>query len=110
MSRADLAEANYLGAAARVAPGQRLLVPRAPAAALLTGRTAETMVAARAEVLDDEPAKVVYRVRKGDTLFAIARRHSVSVENLRAWNKLRGSVIAIGDRLQIHTTRAANAQ
>ena len=110
VSRADLAEANYLGAAARVAPGQRLLVPRAPAAALLTGRTAETMVAARAEVLDDEPAKVVYRVRKGDTLFAIARRHSVSVENLRAWNKLRGSVIAIGDRLQIHTTRAANAQ
>ncbi len=113
VSRTDLAEANYLGAAARVSPGQKLLVPRAPAAALLNGRSAETVLVARAtraDDRDDEPTKVVYRVRKGDTLFSIARRHGVSVENLRAWNKLRGSAIGIGDRLQIHTSRAANAQ
>jgi LysM repeat protein len=28
------------------------------------------------------------RVKGGDTLSAIARRHSVSVEDLRAWNRL----------------------
>jgi membrane-bound lytic murein transglycosylase D len=109
VSRVDLAEANYLGMAARVSPGQKLLVPRAPAAALLNSRTPETLIATRADDRDDEPATVVYRVRKGDTLSAIARRHSVSVDNLRAWNKLRGSSLAIGDRLQIHTARA-NAQ
>ena len=38
VSRADLAEANYLNTSARVQPGQRLVVPRAPAAALLAGR------------------------------------------------------------------------
>ena len=53
---------------------------------------------------------MVYRVRKGDTLFGIARRHGVSVENLRAWNRLRGSAIGVGDRLQIQTSRAASAQ
>lgn len=125
VSRADLAEANYLGASARVKPGQKLLVPRAPAAALLTGRptpsavdaapsaartAAARNVAARADDRDDEPAKVVYRVRKGDTLFGIARRHGVSIENLRAWNGLRGSAIGVGDRLQIQTSRATSGQ
>ena len=127
VSRADLAEANYLGASARVKPGQKLLVPRAPAAALLTGRptpsavdaapsaaptVAARSVAARADDRDrdDEPAKVVYRVRKGDTLFGIARRHGVSIENLRAWNGLRGSAIGVGDRLQIQTSRATSGQ
>ena len=119
--RNDLAEANYLGATARVKPGQKLLVPRAPSAALLAGRpaatgdttaanTAASVVAARADDRDDEPTRIVYRVRKGDTLFGIARRHGVSVENLRAWNRLRGSAIGVGDRLQIHTSLAANAQ
>jgi membrane-bound lytic murein transglycosylase D len=117
VSRTDLAEANYLGATARVRPGQKLLVPRAPSAALLAGRAAPAVAevaratsAARHDDRDDEPTRVVYRVRKGDTLFSIARRHGVSVENLRLWNRLRGSVIAIGDRLQIHGARIAVAQ
>ena len=49
-------------------------------------------------------------VRKGDTLFAIAKRYGVTVENLRSWNGLRGSALSIGDRLQIHGGRAANDQ
>ncbi len=109
VSRADLAEANYLGTSAPVRPGQRLLVPRAPSPALLAGRPA-TVMAARAEDREDEPARVVYRVRKGDSLFSIARRHGVSVDNLRAWNKLHGPSIDVGDRLHILTARAAAAQ
>ena len=113
VSRADLAEANYLNSTARVQPGQRLVVPRAPSAALLAGRgnaTAARVVAAGPEAREAEVTRTVYRVRKGDTLFSIARRHGVSVENLRAWNRLKGSALSIGDRLQIHTTRSANAQ
>lgn len=117
VSRADLAEANYLGTAARVKPGQKLLVPRAPSPVLLASRsgataadTATSIAAARADDRDDEPTRVVYRVRKGDTLSGIARRHGVSVGNLRAWNRLRGSALGVGDRLQIHTSRATNAQ
>jgi membrane-bound lytic murein transglycosylase D len=115
VSRADLAEANYLNTTARVRPGQRLVVPRAPSAALLAGRTstpaarAERVAAADTE-REAEVTRTVYRVRKGDTLFSIARRHGVSVENLRAWNRLKGSALSIGDRLQIHSARSANAQ
>jgi len=115
VSRADLADANYLNTSARVQPGQRLVVPRAPSAALLAGRGTTAPSTRRAAVDDadaseSEATRAVYRVRKGDTLFSIARRHGVSIENLRTWNRLKGSALAVGDRLQIHTTRSANAQ
>lgn len=113
VSRADLADANYLNATARVQPGQRLVVPRAPSAALLAGRGASVPVRVAATDTDGrepETTRTVYRVRKGDTLYSIARRHGVSIENLRSWNRLKGSALSIGDRLQIHSTRGANAQ
>ena len=115
VSRTDLAEANYLNTTARVQPGQRLVVPRAPSAALLAGRGNAPVAAARVAASEPEAreggvTRTVYRVRKGDTLFSIARRHGVSVENLRVWNRLKGSALSIGDRLQIHTARSANAQ
>ncbi len=111
VSRADLAEANYLTGSARVRPGQRLVVPRAPSAALLAGRApAATGSRLARTTRESEPGPTVYRVRKGDTLYSIARRHGVSIENLRAWNRIKGSALSIGDRLQIHTAGAANAQ
>ncbi|MBM3777221.1 MAG: LysM peptidoglycan-binding domain-containing protein, partial [Acidimicrobiia bacterium] len=94
--RLDLAEANYLSLRARLAPGQQLIVPRAPGAA--------------AAAPDPEPAtsaRVTYRVRRGDTLSTIARRHGISVASLRRWNDLRGSLIRAGDRLTIYTNRTA---
>ena len=124
VSRTDLAEANYLSAKARVLPGQRLVVPRAPSAALLASRgpspavddsgattsTSETRTARPARAEKAEPVRTVYRVRQGDTLYAIARRHGVSVDDLRKWNRLKGSALSIGDRLEILSSRAANAQ
>jgi membrane-bound lytic murein transglycosylase D len=124
VSRTDLAEANYLSAKARVLPGQRLVVPRAPSAALLASRgpspavedsgattsTSETRTARPARAEKAEPVRTVYRVRQGDTLYAIARRHGVSVDDLRKWNRLKGSALSIGDRLEILSARAANAQ
>jgi membrane-bound lytic murein transglycosylase D len=123
VSRTDLAEANYLRASARVRPGQKLVVPRAPSPALLARREAAPTGPAVptaagdaapavtiAAVAEATPAVIVYRVRKGDTLYAIARRHGVTVDELRAWNRLRGSALGIGTRLSIHASRAAAAQ
>lgn len=125
VSRADLADANYLSAKARVMPGQRLVVPRAPSAALMASRGSEPAVetaaaepasrtsrparATTTRVAKAEPVRTVYKVRQGDTLTSIARRHGVSIENLRKWNGLKGSALAIGDTLEIHG-RAVNAQ
>lgn len=117
VSRADLAEANYLPTSARVQAGQKLLIPRMPSAALLaraaSGDTANDAVAA---VFEEDPApqetaptRVVYRVRAGDTLSSIARKHRTTIGNLKAWNNLRTSRLSIGARLVI-LSRTANAQ
>lgn len=42
-----------------------------------------------------------YRVRRGDSLWAIAKRFSVSVRDLRVLNKLRSSVIHAGRMLMV---------
>ncbi len=118
VSRLDLAEANYLRSNARVRPGQRLVVPRAPSPALVARRgdavpeaDLPRRPAAPVEaVAETTPTTVIYRVRKGDTLYAIARRHGVTIEELRVWNNLRSSALSIGTRLSIQTTRAAAAQ
>lgn len=45
-----------------------------------------------------------YRIRRGDSLLGIARRHGVSVGEIRAANALRGDRIVAGRTLQIPTT------
>jgi len=42
-----------------------------------------------------------YRIRRGDTLGAIAERFHVSVVSLRRWNHLRSTVIVAGRTLQV---------
>ncbi|KYG76884.1 hypothetical protein AWW68_19085 [Roseivirga spongicola] len=45
--------------------------------------------------------KVVYRVRSGDVLGTIARKHNVKLSDLREWNNIRGSLIRVGQKLEI---------
>jgi membrane-bound lytic murein transglycosylase D len=115
VSRSDLAEANYLKTNARVRPGQRLVVPRMPTAALLARATAAEAdagpaVSAAAPADGEEVAATMYRVRAGDTLYAIARRHGTTVELLKVWNNLKSSALSIGRRLVVSPARPANAQ
>lgn len=76
-----LAEINHLRNPNRLYPGQILQIPMAATA---TARE-----------------KQVYRVRPGDTLSSIARRHGVSLEALKQWNKLKNDLIHPGDQLVI---------
>jgi len=124
VSRGDLAEANGLSAKARVRPGQDLLVPRAPSTAMAaraesaapaarTARAEAASVEARRERPADPPrsARVVYKVRRGDTLEKIARAFDTTVAAIKSANRLRGNHIAAGDRLTIQrpsTTARAN--
>lgn len=114
VSRTDLAEANYLSTRARVLTGQRLIIPRAPTA-LMAARmdrpapeigpiVAQNTVAA-APSMGGQRSKLVYRVKRGDTLSSIARLFNTSVASLRSWNGLRGTLIKSGDRLTIFTRR-----
>jgi membrane-bound lytic murein transglycosylase D len=120
VNRTDLAEANYLSTRAKVATGQRLIIPRAPA--LLATRTdnpapdtesrqVAVALADSAAPKADEPAQasLIYRVKRGDTLFSIARLYRTTVASLKTWNRLRSNSIQVGQRLTIFTQRTATA-
>jgi membrane-bound lytic murein transglycosylase D len=127
--QADLAEANSLTLRSRVQAGQQLIIPRAPTT-LLAARpenpAPETPLAESqpvvskpvvpqkaatvSEPIDSEPQRIVHRVKRGDTLFSIAKLYNTTVAALRSWNTrtIRGTRINVGDRLTIFATRAAN--
>ena len=54
---------------------------------------------------DDAAGKtrIVYQVRRGDTLGKIGARYGVTVSKLKSWNNLRGSRINSGQRLSIYS-------
>jgi len=126
VSRVDLAEANHLSTKSRLAAGQSLVVPRAPATLLATNSrpAAPTAVASRAisgpapvpdvdaparnaaprqvaRVVDSTPKTVTYKVKRGDTLFGIAELFDTTVAQIKTLNKLRTNQIKPGTRLKI---------
>ena len=46
--------------------------------------------------------KIIYKVRRGDSLSQIAQKYKVSVKNLKNWNKLKSDNIKIGQKLIIY--------
>jgi membrane-bound lytic murein transglycosylase D len=48
------------------------------------------------------PEPVVYKVKSGDVLGSIANRYGVTVNQLREWNDIRGTMIRAGQKLYIH--------
>ena len=123
VSRADLAEANYLSIRSGVKAGQQLIIPREPQLLLaaraeppappVETRRADAVVAAasvapRAE--KTEQARLYHRVRRGDTLYGIARLYNTTVAALKTWNRLRTSAIHPGQRLMILTSRTARSE
>jgi membrane-bound lytic murein transglycosylase D len=119
VSRADLAEANYLTLRSRVKPGQQLVIPRAPTLLLATrtdnpapvveARSAAVETVSNVTVPQPEKtdqSKLIYRVKRGDTLFSIAKLYRTTVASLKQWNRIRGNGIQVGQRLTIFTGRA----
>ena len=118
VSRADLAEANYLSTKARLDAGQQLIIPRAPTTILAArtespapvaeSRSGDAVVASNVRPLAVQSAsaasganRVTHRVKRGETLFSIAKLYQTTVTALKQWNRISGSAIKIGQRLTI---------
>ena len=89
-----LARANGLDPDAALVDGSRLVLPMAP------GREASL-----ARVRERGLRRLfTYRVKTGDTLERIADRFDVTPYQIRRWNKLPGSHLAVGGKLKIYAS------
>jgi len=98
-----IAEANHLRNTHLLSIGQDLLIPQGrPSGAnppkQVASRSSSSSTTSRSSTPDGE--KIVYVVRKGDTLSEIADRYGTSSRMLRRWNRI-GRFIYPGDRLTI---------
>jgi membrane-bound lytic murein transglycosylase D len=89
VTAAAIADANNLERGTELQAGEKLIIP-----------------AAR-PVEETKPRLVRYRVRKGDTLGGIADQFSVSDEQVRKWNGLKGGKVSRGMVLRIYTVGGA---
>jgi membrane-bound lytic murein transglycosylase D len=117
VSKADLAEANYLKPTARVAVGRKLMVPN-EAPVLMAAHTDRPVPATEArktvgeagqlaQATESNRMKTSYQVKRGDTLASIAHLYKTTVASIKTWNpKLAGDQVAAGQRLTVY--RLAN--
>jgi membrane-bound lytic murein transglycosylase D len=126
VKQVDLAAANGLSTRSRLKIGQSLVIPGAPAVLLATRTPRSTpAVGAGADGAANGPAepvkettiaesttaaaaasnRVVYRVKRGDTLSKIAQLFDTTVDRIKSLNRLSGSRITAGDRLHIQPGR-----
>ncbi|MFN0315241.1 MAG: transglycosylase SLT domain-containing protein [Burkholderiales bacterium] len=102
-----LCEANGLTLKSRLRPGQLVLVPaRNPARATALPTHADHADFAPANSVVPQRRKGLYRVKRGETLFAIARKHAVSVAQLKSWNRLKANTVRAGQLLVVGPHRA----
>jgi membrane-bound lytic murein transglycosylase D len=91
-----LARQNGLRSMNRIYPGQRLKI----SGAAVTPSTATARAASASSGPSKDP--IMHTVRKGDTLYAIARAYNTSVSALRRWNRIGGTRIWPGDVIRIY--------
>lgn len=58
-------------------------------------------------VADNSSTPVYYRVKRGDNLYDVAKRHHISLSAIKEANHMHNNVISIGKRLVIPTVKTA---
>jgi LysM repeat protein len=51
-------------------------------------------------------SSIVHQVKKGETLYSIAHKYDVTVDEIKRWNHLTGNTIQIGEKLKIYPLKA----
>lgn len=98
-SVSSIARLNRLSRNYLIRPGQRLKVP---------GR-GRSYVSARPFQLIKDGEKLVYIVRRGDSLYRIANSFSTTVQRIKKENNLRSDKLSIGQKLVIQSGRPEGA-
>jgi membrane-bound lytic murein transglycosylase D len=88
-----IARLNRLGRRYLIRPGQRLKVP---------SRRGASYSASSSLSLTKEGDKLVYKVKRGDSLYLIANAFNMTIQKIKAQNNLRSNMLRIGQKLIIH--------
>jgi len=105
-SPAAIADANGLTRGKYLAKGAELIIPIDPRSAPTRRAPAEVRTASAQgspRLTDDSGRRITYKVRRGDTLVTIASRYKTTVQQLKVWNRLRGTRLAAGDTLTVYS-------
>ena len=63
----------------------------------------QTAIRGTEETITTPPNKLIHKVKPGETLYSIAKKHNCSVEQLNMWNpEIENNVIQAGDELDIY--------
>ena len=99
-----LARLNNLRPGQKLQAGRRLIVGRSAAP---NGSAPHLALATATATASGKSRTIHYKVRRGDTLFRIARIHNVTVDQILSWNGMgAGSGIRPGQRLSITLARS----
>ena len=92
VSSRALSRWNNLAPGSILQPGQRLRVYP----------SARSQLTASSQLSSHAKAEVHYRVKRGDSLYTIARRHRISIADILLWNKIKSSdLLQPGQRLRL---------
>jgi membrane-bound lytic murein transglycosylase D len=78
----------------RVIPGKHLLIPLD-----VNGKAQDVSFATPGQGSKQQP--ILYRVRRGETLAKIARRHNVTIADIKEWNKGLGASVRAGQKIKL---------
>ncbi len=95
-----IARLNRLNRRYTIYPGQRLKVP---------GRYASSSSSAEVRELVQEGEKLVYIVKRGDSLYQIASSFNTSVAEIKRRNDLKSNTLQVGQKLTIQTGNPSGA-
>jgi serine-type D-Ala-D-Ala endopeptidase (penicillin-binding protein 7) len=87
----------------------QVALPRGPSEPQ-TPLSLETINQASTSAVASGRQKTSHTVRRGETLYSIARRYGTSVASLKAWNGLVGNSIRAGKRLTVYTSGGSATQ
>jgi membrane-bound lytic murein transglycosylase D len=104
MSIETLRAINGLGPRARIREGHVLLVPSQRASAESEATLGEAVF-----TTVPQGRTFYYRVRRGDSMAAIATRYAVTTQEIRGWNGLVQNSVTVGQQLRITSDLAPNA-
>ena len=108
----NLMELNSLKAGMQPAPGEKLYLQENAAAMpkLITSSSNMAMHAANQQVEAPTDNYTLHTVQSKETLYAISKKYSVSVEDIMQWNGMESRELKSGQQLRINTKINVNNQ